>query len=476
MKKSILYILLVGGTFLVTCSKSEFLDVKPDQAMIVPEKLEDFQAILDNDRLMNGSPTGTGSYSGSLPSVVQAGSDEVIITDYFYSFATTYFPYALWPYHWSDDYYSDGVNNYSEVYYAWSYPYRIVFQANLVLDGIQKLKISNGQKDAFDNVKGSALFYRAYSFYGLAQAFTVPFDKATASSDSGLPLRMKSDLNEKLTRSSVLETYNKIVADLKEAETLLPDLPAFKTRPSKTAVRALLAKVYLTMMDYENAWFYANGALTLQSELIDFNTLNNSLSYPFNSLNKEVIFQGTTGPTSLSGIYYVVIDTNLYKSYAQNDLRRALYFADATPLGNKGVYFKGSYNHDETLFSGLATDEMYLVRAECYARKLDAANAIKDLNTLMIKRWKNDGSFIPFTIGSPAQALELILTERKKELMMRGTRWSDLRRLNKEGANIVLKRVINGTVYELQPNSKKYAFMIPNDILKYNPGWKQNPR
>jgi hypothetical protein len=108
---------------------------------------------------------------------------------------------------------------------------------------------------------------------------------------------------------------------------------------------------------------------------------------------------------------------------------------------------------------------MYLVRAECEARKGLVASAMDDLNTLLIKRWKT-GTFIPVTADNANEALQIILTERRKELIDRGLRWMDIKRLNKENANIVLVRKIEGQAYTLQPNANYYALPLPADVIK----------
>ena len=127
--------------------------------------------------------------------------------------------------------------------------------------------------------------------------------------------------------------------------------------------------------------------------------------------------------------------------------------------------FKGSYAQSTSVhFSGITTAEMYLVRAECYARKGNKDAALADLNTLLVRRWKA-GSFIPVTAATSQDAFNKIMIERRKELLMRSLRWVDLKRLNKEGANIVLKRVENGQTYTLLPNANYYALPIPKDII-----------
>jgi hypothetical protein len=73
------------------------------------------------------------------------------------------------------------------------------------------------------------------------------------------------------------------------------------------------------------------------------------------------------------------------------------------------------------------------------------------------------------------EALNIILIERRKELLMRGLRWMDIKRLNKEDAGIVMKRTINGQTYTLLPNDLRYSFPIPEDVISLS-GMQQNPR
>jgi hypothetical protein len=90
------------------------------------------------------------------------------------------------------------------------------------------------------------------------------------------------------------------------------------------------------------------------------------------------------------------------------------------------------------------------------------------------KRWKN-GFFQAVTASSAADALTKILTERRKELVFRGLRWADIKRLNLEGANISLTRKLNGQTYTLSPNHPRFALPIPDDVIQIS-GMPQNPR
>jgi len=65
------------------------------------------------------------------------------------------------------------------------------------------------------------------------------------------------------------------------------------------------------------------------------------------------------------------------------------------------------------------------------------AEAMFELNALLSKRWTT-GTFTNLEATDPAQALNIILLERRKELLFRGLRWIDIKRFNKEGAGKAL--------------------------------------
>src|SRR5690606_16588623 len=116
-------------------------------------------------------------------------------------------------------------------------------------------------------------------------------------------------------------------------------------------------------------------------------------------------------------------------------------------------------------FAGLATDEVYLIRAEIAARLGNTEQALNDLNRLKAARWEKNVAFQPYTANTQDEALSYVLQERKKELLFRGLRWSDLRRLNVEGFLITLERRIGNQIYQLIPNDLRYVYPIPNEVI-----------
>ena len=457
MKTIIKYLLI---TFLFTaCKKSSFLDARPDQSLVVPSSLADLQALLDNDRIMNGT-----NGLGVTPSL-----GEVACTDYYvneddlYGFLS---PLESNAYTWQQQVFN------GEHILDWNLPYKVIFYANTALEGLNNIPADNSNQTAWNNVKGSALFYRAFMFWQLAQIFAPPYDSATAETDWGIPLRMKADINETIQRASVAATYQQITDDLTEALPLLPGIPLYATRPSKAAVHAMLSKVFLGMHNYNAAMEHADACLQLQYTLMDYNNVDTTVAFPFTELNEETIFYSTAIYYTVTVPNYAAADTTLYNSYGENDLRKKVFFSELSP----GIRtFSGSYGK-YALFSGIAADEMTLTRAECYARMGNTEAALNDVNSLLSKRYRT-GTFIPYTATTATEALLLILKERHKELVMRGVRWTDLRRLNKEGIYTTeLSRTVNAVTYSLPPNDPRYTYPIPDEVISFNPGMPQNSR
>lgn len=457
--KKILMVYLTISAFLLSCKKSVFLDAIPDQALVVPVSLQDYQAILDNDNIMNGS----SRLDGLTPGFEEVGTDDYYALPDISSLDIAYINL----YSWNNNVSSGKFND-------WNFGYRCAFYANEVLDGLSKMDESKAQQAQYNQLKGSALFYRSHIFYHLAQVFAPVYDSASARADWGIPLQTSSDINAPVKRATLYDTYQRILLDLQTALPLLPTQPLYKTRPSKPAVYGLIAKVYLSMSDYNNALLYADSCLQLQKTLLDYNEVynkSNSATYPFDRFNNDVIFHSVMDQLTMTGIGLCRVDSTLYNSYDGKDIRKKIFF---TNRGDSWS-FRGSYDHSSRSFTGITTDEMYLIRAEGYARQGKVREALGDLNTLLKTRWFN-GQFKDISAISAEEALQVILAERRKELVFRGTRFTDLRRLNKEGAGITLTRVIGNQVFTLAPNSLFYTFLIPAGIISFNPGMPQNPR
>jgi len=444
-----------------------FLDVRPSVRQRVPHSFTDYMGLMDNITTMNNTSHALG----------MMGNDEYYIIDAYYNIFPSYIQYQKRAYTWEREIY-DGTELYM---LDWNEGYKRILWSNLALEGFEKIKNGDVSTEQLNMAKGTALFHRAWNYYNLAQLYCPVYDEGTAKSQLGLPLRLESDLTLRVSRASLADTYRQIVTDLETAERLLPDYPEVVLRPGKGAVYGLLARVALQMGAIDEALNYANSGLALHTALLDFNAVAFDQAPTFQPKgegNPEVIFMASLATLSnldLIAYYRQNPDTALMDSYAEGDLRAKAFFREINN-GMKHEYI-GSYDGTSlsTYFTGIATDELYLVRAECAARLGDVDRALADLNLLRKHRFES-GTYEELASNDPAEVLGWVIAERKKELVWRGTRWEDLRRLNKEPTYATtLVRKVNGQEFTLPPQSERYVWPIPLDAVAAG-GYVQNER
>lgn len=361
--------------------------------------------------------------------------------------------------------------------FLWREPYKAVFHANLALEILNNIPVTETNQKEWEQAKGAAHFMRAWSFLTLAWEFANTWHEERSKKDLGIVLDLDSDFLNELSRSTVSETYDQILKDAQEAVKYLPVYPENPVRPSKLATYGLLARTYLSMRKYDEALEQCNLYLDKLNALLDFNNtseINIGDYYPIPLYNKENIY--LNNPNAYVSTFFpmdaqtTAVDTAVYASFSDDDLRKSAWFK----FNGEYYEYTGSPLQFERT-SGICTDELYITRAECYARQGEIGKAIQDLNDLLVKRWKT-GTFIPFTANTKEEALQIILNERKKELLFRGLRWMDIKRLNEEGANISITRQSPDKTKTgvLLPGSPRFAMQLPADLVA-NFGYQQNP-
>lgn len=440
------YIILIIATVLL-CSCSRFLEEKSNSKLATPETLEDNQALLDRNFVL-----GLNTVSG------QISSDDTYVSEADFNNMSQEVEKRI--YTWQPDHVSLSEGN------DWENTFRRINIFNTVLFNLENYQIADS-----DNVRGQALVFRASAYLEASQLWCLAYNKSTASSALGLPLRLDPDMNVPSVRSTLKQTYEQIINDLKAASNLLPATQISVIRPSKVTALGFLSRVYLYMGEYEKALQYGNEALSIYSHLLDYNVLNGISTYPITAMNKEVLLPTSMAYSAFLGSNQAKISPDFYNSYDNNDLRKELYFKKNA---QGEILFRGNYTGSSTRSTALATDEVYLSVAESYAETNDLTMAMQTLNQLLIKRWRA-GFFVPFTATTKEETLQIIKRERRKELLFRGIRWADLKRYNRDGANLHLTRVLNGITYQLPPNDLRYAIAIPEDIIKMT-GMPQNER
>ncbi|THU40814.1 RagB/SusD family nutrient uptake outer membrane protein [Niastella caeni] len=457
---SILFLIVI----LNSCNKqNEWLEEKRLKNEVILKSLQDFQALLDNTDVMNNNYPTIGLIATDNLYIANASLSGISATE-----RNSYI--------FAKDVYAGSTPS--------DYSYQKISYANIVLEGLQNIEIDPSIETNYNNIKGQALFFRALSYYASAQLFCKPFVTATATSDLGIVLRQSSDPNIVYQRATIQATYDQIISDLSTSIELLPVQQLYTTRPSQTSAKALLSKVYLSMGDYSKSFVYANEVLNTYNTLLDYNSnlVSTTSTFRFpafttnaSTANPEIIFYaaGIGYDASIFAFGVQFVDSLLYQSYENNDRRKLVLYKNN---GGVQVKYAGSYTGTFFNFWGIATNEMYLIRAECYARQGNASLAMNDLNSLLKKRY-NTGTFTDLTAANSNDALSKVLKERRKELPFTGQiRWEDLRRLNQDSQfSVTINHIYNNVTYSLSPNDKKYVFPIPDREIQLS-GVEQNDR
>jgi hypothetical protein len=147
----------------------------------------------------------------------------------------------------------------------------VIFRANVVLANLGVASEENAPK-----IEAEAKFVRAYAYFNLVRLYgDIPLvDRVIGSEDTDISF----------TRVATSSIYELIVSDLNNAVSGLDN--TYKTRASKAAAQALLAKVYLTLgTNYVEAQSLCEAVMSS-----GFSLEPNFKDVFFNELNNEIIF------------------------------------------------------------------------------------------------------------------------------------------------------------------------------------------
>lgn len=178
--------------------------------------------------------------------------------------------------------------------YAWELGYRTIGNCNLVIEKVTGLGDGAGIREKV--MMGENYYIRALCYFLLCNEFAQPYSN-NPTQNPGLPLKLNTgteDADMPQSRSTVAEVYAQIVSDLKDAITnmTLPGGMTAKTSiyGSKEAAEALLARVYLYMGNYDDAFTMANNVIT--SNRFELERGARYITYPQikPEENKETIF------------------------------------------------------------------------------------------------------------------------------------------------------------------------------------------
>lgn len=400
----------------------------------------------------------------------------------------------------------------------WSSEYRKIFTANMVLQYADKV---TGPDEDKANLKADAHLIRAYSYFQLANTFTLPYSGGKGE-EPGLPLKLTIAFDEPVARAPLSKVYEQIEADLAEAMKIkMPLIQNGKPRhwrANTAAVNGFAARYYLAMNKYTDALKYANQALQEYSMLVDYNTQMRygrdevvtinpgpnaqtvTLKYPYTHDNQEDFTDMIGWPEFLYfrmldyGTWWYMPSTALMNLYDQaHDLRYQYHYVEGYSY-DRGM-IDPAYNYPGYIFffkdripSGPTTAEMLLIKAEAQARTDDFGGAMTTLNSLRAKRM-TPGPWVNLTATGKDDAIKKVLEERRREMPF-VHRWYDVRRYNnnddpnddvemsKTFYPYTLSSVLSTQpvkTYTLPKHSRRFAAPLPRtEMISSNGAIQQN--
>lgn len=376
----------------------------------------------------------------------------------------------------------------------WQYGYKVVDNSTRVILGAQQLYdgASEEEQGELDRYMAEAYALRAYSYLVMTNIFCHQVKVAgnDFSSSPGLVIvKNPVSANDKVSRSTLGETYAEIENDLNEsmkhfeaagydAESLVYFSPA--------AVKALQARTYLYEEKWQQAIDAANEALSLKgisSLVVDpagykalyANSTSNYESFFALSINQQDNFSAKSSGT-LWSTYSYSPSPWLQSVMADDDCRRAVWgwsvdSTPTTPVFNGGKFLGTSGNAAYGTCYLLNAPEMFLIKAEAYAQLGNVSDAATNL--LTVAKRNPAIAAVEDLPADKAGLLSFVKDERARELFQEGHRLYDLRRWGQK-VNVEASQApaINWMVTDY--NISDCVFPIPAGEINTKAGVEQN--
>lgn len=392
---------------------------------------------------------------------------------------------------------------------AWAQYYNAIQRCNRILQSLPDVTLTDEKKQQFE---GEARFGRALFYFDLVRLFGgVPLATTTLS--------VQESYN--LTRSSVEEVYDQIIADLIAAQSLLPDAYADgdKGRATKWAAKGYLGKVYLFRSgyplkknefdkaaaafsevinsgkfeffdDYAAVYSYANEGGKQQVFSIQFKAGASGNGNPFPTRNaSNDILPGPVAEGSLpfgGSPHNLFVSADLMNSFEEGDLRKEVAILPqwrhksghiVTNLPTCKKYQDGpvvAANDWDIDWIALGYTDVLMMYAECLNEVgyQPGGEAFGILNR--VRERAGLAPRMQADIPDQQAFRTWIEQERRLEFCFENLRWFDLVRTDR--AHDVMRNFLQD--YGMGGNVKgrfQYIYPIPQPVRDITPNIEQNP-
>jgi hypothetical protein len=430
MKKNIIVLLVSVIALTGTMSCNDWLDLEPDNRVVVKE----------------GSGIGSLSEANGRLNALYA----MLRSYYLYGARMTYYGDAL-----GEDMMARTGTMRTANYYTfrftednspstfWNSYYEIINNVNTLLSGIDGLTgLGAADETIRKDYKGQALTIRALAYFDLTRLYGYPYQKDNGAS-LGVPLvDHPVDANNKPERNTVAECYTFFIKDLTDAIPLLNEAKN-NGKFNKWTSMQLLSRAYLYKGDDANALATAKAAITGaegKTYRLWTATEYGTAATWAKEYDPEVLWELPITSTETAGgnenIGYLTYSSGYDDIFVSDDWRITLMGDQTDDIryknlidggsGKSGVRYlwkhvpnSGETNRGYSNVKVLRLSELYLIAAEAAARSNNNDDAVKYLEPI-VKR----GNATQTVVGTTV-TLDRVLEERRKELVGEGHRFFD---------------------------------------------------
>lgn len=457
MKKYIFATLLSTAALFSACDN--YIDVMP-KGQRIPETLADYEAFLRNEYSVN---------------YIYSTQDQYLLNDRFVGVNNCRNVDDLRTAHymWKEDRIRYDLNASTEG--VFDNGYGIIGIANTIIEAAPSTtKATEAEKN---EVMAYCYAIRAFILFYEVNYYADAYDPAKAEKTPGVPLIYSGGLGAAWHQGTVKEVYDQIISDFNKAIELgVPEKSMTIIHPSRAAVEAGLARTYLSMRKYDESLAHADAALSRNGELFDWLEYYNECKDRINNADDYTKITSPMAHTSVENLWFcsgngnpnypsadIDISEERFGRFEEGDMKalvRWKKYQSSTDTYYMGM-LTGYYN-----FAGIATPEVYLIKAECQARKGDYAEAMKTLDKVRESRIHPD-FYQASTASTEAEAIEKIRLTKDNEMMNTMIPFIDYKRYNAEGTYArTLTKTFDGKEYSLSPDSHLWTMVFPDNAIK----------
>ncbi len=348
--------------------------------------------------------------------------------------------------------------------------YKAAGRANNVLDQLGSIEgLSEAERNTME---GEIKFIRSIVHFESVRFFGQPYGFTSDNSQLGVVVRTSQN-TEVLNRSSVGAVYAQIISDLTDAINLLPE--SNDIYANAWAAKALLAKVYFQMNDFQNAYDLSNDVImngpfmfdASYSDKYGYGTSNEIIfgliSTQIDSDNANGGYRGYLRPDASTGVPGLFASTEYASLYATepSDTRKTDWLVD---LNGQSVIMKFAF---DSVYTNpvLHLTELKLIRGESATETGNSPAGVADLNDI-----RERAGLIALSESLAGEPLiQQLRIERHKELYFENNRMHELKRQAVRGNPSL-------TIRNAPWDCAGMVCQLPDNELKGNPDMEPNPQ